>query len=158
VRRACARELMMSTSLLIRAIGAAGSLAGVARVPLSCAMGGALLWWVAGSAGPNRGMAIVHVAEPDVVVSIGPRSYAIEGRRHEPIECELPAGDYTLMVRRDGAVLMREDFAILPGEDAILTACAPLCTGAARPAPAGPSPDDGLAASIRMASLANPGR
>lgn len=162
MRRACARELMMSTSLLTRAMGALGSLAGYAQIPLSCALGGALLWWVAGSAGPNRGTAIVHVSEPDVVVSIGPRHYAIEGMRHLPIECELPAGEYALEMRRDGEVLMREDFEIRPGEDSVLTAWAPPCSGegASSPAAGDPAPlaGEGKVQSIRMASLANPGR
>lgn len=90
---------------------------------LSCAAGGVLLGFAGGQVAPPHGSVVVHVVEPDVVVSIGEDNvYHVRGRLSAPIEWDLPAGRHVLKMTRDDVVLYEEPFDLGCGEDAVLTA------------------------------------
>lgn len=96
-------------------------------------VGGATLWWVAAHAGPTTGTAIVHVAEPHVVVSVGGRIFQVEDDVFSPLICDLPAGEHRLLVTRGEAVLLEETFTVRGGEDRVLAAWRPRPEGPHRP-------------------------
>jgi hypothetical protein len=88
----------------------------------ACLLGGATLWWVAVSAGPTTGTAIVHVREIDVDVQVGGVTYHIVEETLTPIVCQLPAGEHRLVMTSGSTELHSETFSIRGGEDVILTA------------------------------------
>ncbi|SIO15036.1 hypothetical protein SAMN05444166_2714 [Singulisphaera sp. GP187] len=83
--------------------------------------GAALLYWVASQAGPRTGTAIVHVTEPDVAVSVGSQMFRVDASIHEPLVCDLPAGEHRLKMMRGTTVLYDETFSIVGGEEHVLT-------------------------------------
>jgi hypothetical protein len=94
--------------------GAAGSLLGVA-----------LLGWVVVHSGPRSHEVVVHVAEPDVEVTVGDRTYQIEGRRYDPIVCELSSGWHRLVMGRGDRILFEETFEVRPGMNVVRVAYDP---------------------------------
>lgn len=70
------------------------------------------------------GEVVLHVVEPDVEVTLGRETFLVEGRRFEPIVCELPAGGHRLKVVRGGRVLQDERFRVERGGFLVLTAWA----------------------------------
>jgi hypothetical protein len=84
-------------------------------------LGLAILVWVAVHSGPRQGEVVVHVTEPDVEVTIAGHRFLVEGRRYDPIVCELPPGQYDLVMRRHGRVLYQESFEVHPRESLVLT-------------------------------------
>jgi hypothetical protein len=95
-----------------------------------CLFGGAALWWVASHAGPQTGTAVVHVVEPDVVVSVGGRAFRVGDDPYTPVVCALPAGEHRLTMTRGEAVLYTETFSLQRGEERVLTAWRPPPEGA----------------------------
>ena len=59
-----------------------------------------IFWLVARHAGPQRGTAIVHVLQPNVVVAVDDRSYLVESIAQSPVVCDLEPGPH----RGEGAV------------------------------------------------------
>jgi hypothetical protein len=94
-------------------------------------LGGATLCWVAANVGPQTGTAIVHVTEPDVMVTVGGVAFNIEDFIHAPIVCELPAGTHELTMRRGATLLHSESFSLRGGEERVLAAW-----DSSKPAPA----------------------
>ena len=91
----------------------------------SLILGGLTLCWIVDQVGPTDGTALVHVIEPDVVVTVGGQSFSIEQRRGAPIECRLRPGRHLLRMKRGDRVLYEEWFAVHRGEEVILTAYCP---------------------------------
>lgn len=85
--------------------------------------GGALAWVVVQS-GPTEATAVIHVTEPNVVVSVDDRDFSVEGYGEDPIVVDLPAGEHVLEMRRGAETLYREDFEISGGDSLVLTAWA----------------------------------
>lgn len=99
-------------------------------------IGGAALWWVAGHAGHQTATVVVHVAEPDVEVALGGRTFRINRQDGEPLVLELPAGPHRLTMSRGGDLLYDEAFDLQRGEWRTLTAWVPRIGVAPRePAP-----------------------
>ena len=92
------------------------------RVLGSGLLGAVALGWIAGRAGPREGVVLVHVTEPDVVVTVGDQTCKVIGHRQAPLRWTLPVGRHALRMSRDGALLYAEDFALGGGEERILTA------------------------------------
>jgi hypothetical protein len=67
--------------------------------------------WVAGETTPQQAYAFIHVADENVDIQVGDRTFHIAERWYTPIQCELPAGRHTLVMTRGGQVLCREEFA-----------------------------------------------
>lgn len=99
--------LLVVRSRVVHSVG--GAMLGVAAVFL-----------IAGQAKPD-GVAVVHVTEADVEVTVGGLRYRIEGRVYDPIVCELPPGRHELVVSRNGRDLARESFEMERGESIVLT-------------------------------------
>jgi hypothetical protein len=82
----------------------------------------AMLVWVADRCGPSDAEVVVHVMEPDVVVSIGSQTFTIEGHRSEPIVCSVSPGSYALIMRRADQILYEQALEVGPGENVVCTA------------------------------------
>lgn len=87
--------------------------------------GAAVLYWVALQAGPRMGTAIVHVTEPNVQIDVGGRLFRVGANFHEPIVCDLPAGEYQLTMTRDSTLLYAVHFSIEGGEEQVLATWKP---------------------------------
>lgn len=85
-------------------------------------LAGSMLGWVAERSGPPRVEVVVHVAEPDVEVGVGGRTFRVEGRAGSPLVCELPPGRHELLMTRGGRALYREMFEAPRGKGVVLTA------------------------------------
>jgi hypothetical protein len=85
----------------------------------------AILASIAQRSGPASSEVVVHVIEPDVEVTVGDRTYRIEGRRYDPIVRDLPPGSYPLIMRRGNRVLFDESFEVRRDESMVLTAWDP---------------------------------
>jgi hypothetical protein len=94
----------------------------LAEVVASFVFGGAVVCWVAGHAGPEEGLALIHVTEGNVDVHIGDHTFHIDDRRYGPIECTLGPGRHTLLMKRGDEVLCREEFDLERGGEIVLTA------------------------------------
>jgi hypothetical protein len=68
-------------------------------------MGLVVLGWAVEDCGSRSTEVVVHVMEPDVEVTVGDQTYPIEGRRYDPIVCELSPGWHRLVMRRGDHVL-----------------------------------------------------
>jgi hypothetical protein len=90
-----------------------------------CLLGGAALLWVAAHVGPQTGTVTIHVAEPDVVVSVGDLTFRVEDDLFTPLVCDLPPGQHRLTMQRGATVLYAETFSIGGGEDRVLGAGRP---------------------------------
>ena len=88
-------------------------------------MGLAVLGWVVEHSGPTGSEVVVHVVEPDVQVALGDQTFQIEGRRYDPIVCDLVAGWHHLIMRHGDRVLFEESFEVRPGKNIVLTAWDP---------------------------------
>ena len=85
-------------------------------------LGLAVLAWIVEHSGPQHIEVVVHVVEPDVEVSVGDRTYRIDGRRRDPILCELSPGWHQLVMRRGDRILFEETFEVRPGANVCATA------------------------------------
>jgi hypothetical protein len=83
------------------------------------------LGWVAANSGSREGEVIVHVNEPDVKITVGPRTYDIHGQPVEPIVCTLPFGQHELIVMKANRVLMKQRFTVSGQQSTILSAWDP---------------------------------
>jgi hypothetical protein len=107
------------------------------------AMGVVVLVWVGDRSRPTEAEVVIHVMEPDVVVSVGARSFPIEGRRSAPLVCSVSPGIQDLVMRRGDRILYEERLEILPGEQRV-------CTAWLQPSPSEPlaEPSSRLAGAI----------
>jgi hypothetical protein len=87
-------------------------------------LGGATLSWVADQAAQDESTVVVHVIEPDVIVTVGNRSFAND-RPFGVIECQLQPGRYLLRMQRGDRILHEEWFTAMRREDVVLVAWAP---------------------------------
>ncbi|WP_406693468.1 hypothetical protein V5E97_20785 [Singulisphaera sp. Ch08] len=94
--------------------------------------GGAMLCWVASQSGPRDGTAVVHVTEPDVVVSVGGQTFHVGESLHRPLVCDLPTGEHRLTMTRGATVLYAETFSITGGEEVVLSTWSPPSEGASQ--------------------------
>jgi hypothetical protein len=83
-----------------------------------------ILWQVAERCGATDGQAIVHVALPQVYVTVDDAMYWVESSWEAPIVCALRPGRHQLRMLRNGRVLYREEFTLAAGEERVLTAWA----------------------------------
>jgi hypothetical protein len=97
-------------------------LRGLAEILAAFGFGGGVLCWVAAHSGSDQGVAIIHVADENVDVHVGSRTFHIVERDYNPILCELPAGRHTLLMKRGELVLCREEFVLDRGGEIVLTA------------------------------------
>ena len=79
-----------------------------------------IFWLVARHAGPQRGTAIVHVLQPNVVVAVDDRSYPVESIAQSPVVCDLEPGPHLVKVRQAGLLLGEEEFTIEAGQEVVL--------------------------------------
>jgi hypothetical protein len=86
-------------------------------------LGGTILSWVADQAAQDESTVVVHVIEPDVIVTVGDRSFAND-RPFGVIECRLRSDRYLLRMQRGDRILHEEWFTARPGENLVLTAWA----------------------------------
>jgi hypothetical protein len=89
-------------------------------------LGLAVLGWVVESVGPSRVEVVVHVAEPNVELSVGGQSFSIRGRLDAPIVCELSPGWHHLAMKRGDRFLFEEDFEVRPDANVVRTAYTPV--------------------------------
>jgi hypothetical protein len=87
-------------------------------------LGGTTLLWVADQAAQDESTVVVHVMEPDVILTVGERSFAND-RPFGVIECQFRPGRYLLRIQRGDRILHEEWFTATRGEDVVLTAWAP---------------------------------
>jgi hypothetical protein len=85
-------------------------------------LGGAILWQVVEHCGPTKGIAYVHVAKPQVNVTVDDETYWVETLWETPIVCELEPGSHTLRMLESGRVLFEQEFTLEPGQEVVLTA------------------------------------
>ena len=85
-------------------------------------LGGALLSMVAAQDRSGTATVVVHVTEPDVVVTLGGASFSVDGVTYTPFVRDLPAGRHRLTMRRRGALIHAEEFSVKDGEEKVLTA------------------------------------
>jgi hypothetical protein len=86
------------------------------------ALGGAILWQVHAHCGLVKCVAYVHVASPEVDVTVDDQTYWVETRRERPIVCELRPGRHLLRMLRSERVLFEQEFTLDPGQEVVLTA------------------------------------
>src|SRR5438552_18094047 len=85
-----------------------------------------MFWHVAQHAGlQQRGTAIVHVAQRNVVIAIDGQDYSVESLAETPLVCELGPGEHVLGMSRGGRLVYQEYFTIEPGGELILSAYDP---------------------------------
>jgi hypothetical protein len=89
------------------------------------AMAVVVLVWVVDHSRTSEAEVVVHVMEPDVVVTIGDQSFPIEGRRFAPIVCNVLPGVYDLVMRRGDCVLYEQRLEVGPGDHLVCTAWVP---------------------------------
>jgi hypothetical protein len=94
----------------------------LARSVATAVLGGVVLWQVVQHCGSTRGRAIVHVSKAGVDVTIDDARYHVEAAWEAPIVCELRPGRHTLRMLQSGHVVYEEEFALISGEERILTA------------------------------------
>src|SRR5436309_15188221 len=80
------------------------------------AFGAAFLWQVAGRSGPPGCVAVVHVTEAGVDVSVDDWECRVECRRYAPIVRALRPGRHTLRMSRGGRVLYEENLIVRAGD------------------------------------------
>jgi hypothetical protein len=85
-------------------------------------LGGVILWQVVEHCGPAKGIAYVHVAKPQVNVTVDDETYWVESLWDTPIVCELGPGRHTLRMLQSGRVLFEQEFTLEPGQEVVLTA------------------------------------
>jgi hypothetical protein len=86
------------------------------------ALGGSILWQVVNQCGSIKGVAYVHVATPEVDVTIDDQRYRVETSWESPIVCELRPGRHLLRMLRSGCVLFEQEFTLDRGQEVVLTA------------------------------------
>jgi hypothetical protein len=86
------------------------------------ALGGAILWQVHDYCGSMKCVAYVHVAAPEVDVTVDDQTYRVETRWERPIVCELRAGRHLLRMLRSERVLFEQEFTLDRGEEVVLVA------------------------------------
>jgi hypothetical protein len=86
------------------------------------ALGGAILWQVTEHCGALKGIAYVHVAHPQVNVTVDDETYWVETLWDTPIVCELRPGRHMLIMTQKGRVLSEQEFTLEPGQEVVLTA------------------------------------
>ncbi len=79
-----------------------------------------IFWLVARHAGPQRGTAIVHVLQPNVVVSVDGESYPVDSIAQSPIVCDLEPGHHVVKVRHGRMLLGEEEFTVEAGQEVVL--------------------------------------
>jgi hypothetical protein len=95
------------------------------RLILSGTLGFVVLSWVANKVTYSGANVVVHITEPDVEVRIDYEVYRIVGRSHQPIDCDLAAGDHRMVMSRGLNILLDCTFHVDPGYDLVLTASTP---------------------------------
>lgn len=85
-------------------------------------LGASVLVWVVDRHRGTDAELVIHVAEPDVVLTVGDQSFTIQGLDVRPIVCEVEPGSHVLTLRRDDRVLYQETVAVDPGESRVCTA------------------------------------
>jgi hypothetical protein len=86
------------------------------------ALGGAVLWQVYDHCGTRKCVAYVHVAAPEVDVTVDDQTYRVETMWERPIVCELRPGRHLLRMLRSERVLFEQEFTLDPGQEVVLTA------------------------------------
>jgi hypothetical protein len=86
------------------------------------ALGGAIIWQVHDHCGVVKCVAYVHVAAPEVDVTVDDQTYWVETSWECPIVCELRPGRHLLRMLRRERVLFEQEFTLDPGEEVVLTA------------------------------------
>jgi hypothetical protein len=84
-------------------------------------LGATTLGWVVEHIDPPGGTAVVHVAEPQVEVTVDGESFVVL-KPYSVIELSLPAGSHRLCMKRDERILYEERFVMPPGGDVVLSA------------------------------------
>jgi hypothetical protein len=87
-------------------------------------LGGTTLSWIADQAAQDESTVVVHVIEPNVIVTVGERSFAND-RSFGVIECQLRPGRYLMRMQRGDHILHEEWFTAKRGENVVLVAWAP---------------------------------
>jgi hypothetical protein len=100
----------------------------------SLALASVVLCQVAAHSGPPNGIAYVHVSTPEVDVLIDGQSHYVDTLWDSPIVCELPPGQHTLEMSRDGETLFEEEFTVRAADEIVLTAWDRRIAGGAKPA------------------------
>jgi hypothetical protein len=80
-----------------------------------------VLWHVAHHGGPQRGKAIVHIAQPEVIVTLDGQRYPVGSIGESPLVCELEPGLHKVEVWKRGVLTDEESFTIEPGQDVVLS-------------------------------------
>jgi hypothetical protein len=105
---------MLIRSLLFMIVKAIGALA----------LGCAILWQVTEHCGSLKGVAYVHVSQPQVDVTVDDETYWVETLWETPIVCELRPGRHMLRMLQSGRVLFEQEFTLDAGQEVVLTASA----------------------------------
>ena len=79
-----------------------------------------IFWLVVRHAGPQRGTAIVHVLQPDVVVAVDGRSYPVESIAQSPVVCDLEPGPHVVKVTHGWLLLGEKEFTVEAGQEVVL--------------------------------------
>jgi hypothetical protein len=76
-----------------------------------------ILWHFVPHAGPQRGKAIVHVPQPDVMVEVDEQRYHVGSMEESPVVCEVEPGHHLAIVRGSGKLLWAGSFVVEAGEE-----------------------------------------
>lgn len=87
----------------------------------SLVMGLLLLGFMVERAGPQNGSVVIHVTEPDVLITIDDWTERVEGWAGAPLSVDLPKGAHTLVMSRDGVELDRQEIMITVGGSLVVT-------------------------------------
>jgi hypothetical protein len=104
--------LLLIRGLLVMIVKGIGALA----------LGCVILWQVTEHCGSRKGVAYVHVAKPQVNVTVDDETYWVETLWETPIVCELRPGRHILRMLQSGRVLFEQEFSLEPGQEVVLTA------------------------------------
>jgi hypothetical protein len=93
---------------------------GIGAIALGCA----ILWQIAEHCGPAKGIAYVHVGNPQVKVTVDDQSYWVETLWDSPIVCEVRPGRHILRMEQQGRVVFQQEFRLSPGQEVVLAGSA----------------------------------
>jgi hypothetical protein len=85
-------------------------------------LGGTLIWQVIERTGPRNCEAVVHFAEPGLIVLVDGWRCEEGADLSAPVAWPLRPGAHRLQVAKEGKVVLEEDFSLEPGGQTVLIA------------------------------------